>query len=99
MPSWSNKEEREYEHIKKGYEDRGKDEDTAQEIAARTVNKQRREHGETPNQRSQGSGNPNTSLEARTKDELEYIARKEHIHGRSSMRKDELIDAIRRKRD
>ncbi|HET9799686.1 MAG TPA: Rho termination factor N-terminal domain-containing protein [Gemmatimonadaceae bacterium] len=99
MPSWSNKEEREYEHIKKGYEDRDRDEDTAQEIAARTVNKQRREHGETPSRHSQGSGNPNTSLEARTKDELENIAREEHIHGRSSMRKAELIDAIRRKRD
>jgi hypothetical protein len=98
MPSWSNKEEREYQHIKKGYENRGKDEDTAQEIAARTVNKQRREHDETPSRHSQGSGNPNTPLEARTKDELENIARKEHIHGRSSMRKDELIDAVRRKR-
>jgi plasmid stabilization system protein ParE len=99
MPSWTNKEEREYEHIKEGYEKRGKDEDTAQEIAARTVNKQRREHGETPNERTQGTGNPRQSLEARTKDELENIARDENIRGRSSMKKDELIDAIRRKRD
>jgi plasmid stabilization system protein ParE len=99
MPSWTNKEEREYEHIKDGYEKRGKDEDTAQEIAARTVNKQRREHGETPNSRTQGTGNPRHGLEARTKDELENIARDENIRGRSSMKKDELIEAIRRKRD
>ena len=99
MPSWTDKEEREYEHIKEGYEKRGKDEDTAQEIAARTVNKQRREHGETPNGRTQGTGNPRQGLEARTKDELENIARDENIRGRSSMKKDELIEAIRRKRD
>ena len=42
MPSWSDKDERKYEHIKEGYESRGKDEDRAEEIAARTVNKARR---------------------------------------------------------
>ena len=99
MPSWTPKEEREYEHIKEGYEERGRDEDTAQEIAARTVNKQRREHGETPHSRTEGTGNPNTPLESRTKDQLENIARDEKIRGRSKMKKDELVDAIRRARD
>ena len=48
MPdAWSNKDERKYEHIKDSYEDRGKSEDTAEEIAARTVNKDRREEGRT----------------------------------------------------
>jgi hypothetical protein len=48
MPkSWSKKDERQYEHVKETYEDRGKSEDTAEEIAARTVNKQRKEEGRT----------------------------------------------------
>ena len=51
MPdAWSNKDERKYEHIKDSYEDRGKSEDTAEEIAARTVNKDRREEGRTKEQ-------------------------------------------------
>ncbi len=44
---WSKKRERQYEHIKEGLEDRGKDEDTAEEIAARTVNKERARAGES----------------------------------------------------
>jgi plasmid stabilization system protein ParE len=48
MPSgWSDKRERQYEHIKESYEDRGIKEDEAEERAARTVNKERREHHET----------------------------------------------------
>ena len=97
MPSWSDKERREYEHIEQGYEKRGTPHDRAQEIAGRTVNKQRREHGETPNRRTEGTGNPRHGLEARTKDELENRAKALGIRGRSHMRKDELIDAIRRK--
>jgi plasmid stabilization system protein ParE len=49
--AWSDKRERQYEHIKDGYEDRGVSEDKAEEIAARTVNKERREAGETKAQR------------------------------------------------
>ncbi len=48
MPrSWSDKRERQYEHIKESYEDRGRSESKAEELAARTVNKERREKGET----------------------------------------------------
>ncbi len=48
MPdSWSKKRERQYEHIKESYKDRGVGEDEAEERAARTVNKERREEGET----------------------------------------------------
>ena len=96
MPkSWSDKDERKYEHIKDGYIDEGKPEDEAQEIAARTVNRDRREEGRTENERTRGTGNPNTGLESRTKDELENRAKDLHIAGYSSMNKDELIRAIR----
>jgi plasmid stabilization system protein ParE len=45
--AWSDKRERQYEHIKDSYEDRGVTADEAEERAARTVNKERAEHGET----------------------------------------------------
>jgi plasmid stabilization system protein ParE len=48
MPrSWSDKRERQYEHINDSYKDEGVKDDKAEELAARTVNKQRAEHGET----------------------------------------------------
>jgi hypothetical protein len=96
MPSWTPKETRQYEHIKEGYEHRGTPDDRAQEIAARTVNKERREAGETPNRRTEGTGNPRHGLEARTKAELENRAKQLGIRGRSTMRKGELVEAIRR---
>jgi hypothetical protein len=96
MPkAWSNKDERMYEHVKESELEKGRSEDRAEEIAARTVNKQRREEGRTPNRTSQGTGNPNTSLESRTKEELRNRAAELDIEGRSDMTKDELIDAIR----
>lgn len=52
MPeSWSPKRERQYEHIKESYRDRGVSVDEAEERAARTVNKERSEQGETKEQR------------------------------------------------
>ena len=97
MPkAWSNKDERKYEHIKEGYEERGKSEDKAEEIAARTVNKGRREEGRTPNKTTQGTGNPNTPLEDRTKNELYNIAKEKDIDGRSKMNKAELVKAVKR---
>jgi plasmid stabilization system protein ParE len=98
MPSWTTKDERMYEHIKDSAMERGKPEDRAQEIAARTVNKNRREEGRTPNKRTQGTGNPNTSLADRKVDELQNIARDLDIRGRSRMKKDELVRAIQKKR-
>ena len=50
--AWNERRERPYEHIKDSYEDRGVDEDEAEERAARTVNKQRAEQGETQAQRA-----------------------------------------------
>ncbi|MDQ3605292.1 MAG: Rho termination factor N-terminal domain-containing protein [Gemmatimonadota bacterium] len=95
MPSWSNKDRRQYEHIRESSLERGKSEERAEEIAARTVNKQRREEGRTPNRTTQGTGNPTSSLEERTKDELYNRARELGIEGRSTMNKDELVRAIR----
>jgi hypothetical protein len=48
------KRDRQYEHIKDSYEERGVSTDEAEERAARTVNKVRREHGETKAQKSGG---------------------------------------------
>jgi hypothetical protein len=99
MPrAWSGKDERMYEHIKEGALEQGADEDRAEELAARTVNKRRREEGRTPNRRTQGTGNPNTPLEERSRDELHNLARELSIPGRSAMRKDELVAAIRKAR-
>jgi plasmid stabilization system protein ParE len=98
MPkAWSNKDERKYEHIKEGYEERGVSENKAEEIAARTVNKDRREEGRTPNKRTQGTGNPNKGYDERTRDELYNIAKDKNVTGRSKMSKAELEKAIRGK--
>jgi hypothetical protein len=97
MPSaWSKKDERQYEHIKESAKKRGKSEKRAKEIAARTVNKSRRLSGRTSNKTTQGTGNPNTSLEERTVDELRQRAAQLDVQGRSRMKKRELLRAIRR---
>lgn len=95
MPRWSAKDERQYEHIKEGERERGRSMDKAQEIAARTVNKQRREEGRTPNSRTQGTGNPRTRLETRSMDELHNRASKLSIPRANRMPRTELIAAIR----
>ncbi|MGH7500542.1 MAG: Rho termination factor N-terminal domain-containing protein [Longimicrobiales bacterium] len=95
MPEWTEKDERQYEHVKRSERERGRQEDRAQEIAARTVNRQRREEGRTPNVTTQGTGNPNDRLEDRSVDELRNRAAEMKIRGRSSMKKAELIAAIR----
>lgn len=97
MPSaWSDKDERQYEKIKDSAKDRGRSESRAKEIAARTVNKRRREEGRTPNRRTQGTGNPQASLDSRSKDELYNRAKEMGISGRSQMTKQQLASAIRR---
>ncbi|WP_026370874.1 Rho termination factor N-terminal domain-containing protein [Kallotenue papyrolyticum] len=98
MRRWTAKDERQYEHIKEGALERGASEDRAQEIAARTVNKRRREEGRTPNRRTMGTGNPNAPLEQRSRDELYNLAKERDIKGRSRMSKAELIAALRQTR-
>ncbi|MEW4486971.1 Rho termination factor N-terminal domain-containing protein [Thalassoglobus sp. JC818] len=95
MPQWTQKDERQYEHVKENELERGRSEDRAEEIAARTVNKQRRKEGRTPNKTTQGTGNPNTRLEKRTVAELRNLASERDIKGRSKMNKSELVEALR----
>lgn len=101
MPQqWSNKDERQYEHIKESAQERGKKAARAKEIAARTVNKKRREEGRTAAQRSSGSSKRSSSsssggLADQTVQQLRERARDLDISGRSHMKKSELVQAIR----
>jgi hypothetical protein len=94
MPEWSDKDERQYEHVKENSVRRGRSEERAAEIAARTVNRQRRREGRTLRRRTSGTGNPNAPLEQRTRDELYNRARQLGVRRRSGMRKAELVEAI-----
>lgn len=94
MPSLTSKERRQYEHIKDSSKEQGKSERRAKEIAARTVNKDRRQRGETPNETTQGTGNPNAPLRDRSKQELYNMAQQLDVEGRSKMTKKELVRAI-----
>jgi hypothetical protein len=97
--AWSAKDERKYEKIRKSSLERGAKEERAEEIAARTVNRDRREEGRTKSGRktTSGTGNPTTSLEDRTRQELYNRARQLDIEGRSKMDKQELVRAIRKR--
>lgn len=97
MPEWTDKDRRKYEKIEQSNLERGVSKERSKEIAARTVNKTRREEGRTPNKRTSGTGNPTRSLEDRTRDELYNRAKDLKIRGRSGMTKQELIAAIRGK--
>ena len=101
MPkSWSAKRDRQYEHIKEGLVNRGRDEDTAEEIAARTVNKERAQHGEAreasptsvddmPASR-RGGLHAHSGERGRTYAQLYHEAQEKNLKGRSSMSKAEL---------
>lgn len=104
--AWSNKRERQYDHIKEGLVDRGRDEDTAEEIAARTVNKERARAGESeeasrtstedisPGRR--GGLRSHRGAGGRTRDQLYEEARRKGVEGRSKMSKAELERAVGR---
>ena len=107
MPkAWSGKRERQYEHIKEGLEERGRSEDTAEEIAARTVNKERARSGEAKeSSRSstddissgrRGGLRSHSGPGGRTKAQLYEEAKRKNIEGRSSMSKAELEKAVGR---
>lgn len=98
MPEkWSDKDERQYKHIKQSAKADGKGAKRAMEIAARTVNKRRSVEGRTASKTSKATGNPDKSPGSRTKAELYNRARLLKISGRSSMSKDELAKAIGRR--
>ena len=104
--AWSEKRERQYEHIKEGLEERGRSEETAEEIAARTVNKERARSGESrtasktstedpksPSQRG-GERSGTNRPKGRTRDQLYNEAKNLGIEGRSSMNKAQLQRAV-----
>ena len=106
VKAWSPKRERQYEHIKEGLEDRGTAEDTAEEIAARTVNKERARAGES-NEASRtsiddissgrrGGLRSHTGQGGRTYDQLRNEAKDRGIKGRSTMSKAQLERALDR---
>ena len=104
--AWSDKRERQYEHIKEGLEDKGRSEDTAEEIAARTVNKERARSGEAKEKSKTSTDDISSSRRGglrshkgsggRTKAQLYEEAKKKNIDGRSSMSKAELEKAVGR---
>jgi plasmid stabilization system protein ParE len=107
--AWSAKRERQYEHIKDSLEDRGTSEDKAEEIAARTVNKERARTGEAKTSsrlsrtdvssgRRGGLRSGTRRPKGRTRDQLYEEAKKMGIEGRSKMTKDQLQRAVDRRK-
>jgi hypothetical protein len=104
--AWSDKRERQYEHIKQGLLDRGAGQDTAQEIAARTVNKERARHDEareaSPTSVHDISSGRRGGLRShrgsggRTYDQLRNEAKARGIKGRSRMNKEQLERVLSR---
>jgi len=104
--AWSAKRERQYKHIKDSALDRGESEDTAEEIAARTVNKERARSGEaqTSSRLSRedissgrrGGLRSHRGSGGRTRDQLYEEARRRGIKGRSKMTKQQLERAVGR---
>ena len=104
--TWSKKRERQYKHIKSGMRGMGRSEDDAEEIAARTVNKERARAGESEeasptSTRDISSGRrgglrSHTGPGGRTRDQLYEDARRKGITGRSRMSKAQLERAVGR---
>jgi hypothetical protein len=105
--TWSKKRERQYEHIKASEERSGKSEDLSEEIAARTVNKERARHGESRtasrtstediSSERRGGLRSHRGAGGRTMKQLYEEARKKKIAGRSKMSKRELERAVDKK--
>jgi hypothetical protein len=113
MPkAWSNKRERQYEHIKESEQKQGRSTKRAKEIAAATVNKQRAQTGETKSSSSRSSSSSSGSRSARsrsgstsrsssggkTREQLYREAQRLGIGGRSKMNKEQLQRAVSRKK-
>jgi plasmid stabilization system protein ParE len=101
---WSNKRERQYEHIKEGLEERGRSEKVAKEIASRTVNKERARSGEAREASKTSTNDISSSRRGglrshrgcgrRTRDQLYEEAKRRNISGRSKMSKSQLESAL-----
>jgi len=106
QPAWSQKRQRQYEHVKESQEDRGVPEPTAKEIAARTVNKERARTGESRqasrtstediSSGRRGGLRSHRGAGGRTRDQLYQEAKRRGIPGRSKMSKRQLEDAVGR---
>src|SRR3954447_12141873 len=99
------KRARQYEHIKDSAKSHGASEDRAEELAARTVNRERARAGETRTRSSSSlRGSSSSARAARhshdepTKQDLYEQAKRVGIEGRSTMNKAELKWALGRKR-
>jgi hypothetical protein len=104
--AWSNKRERQYEHIKESEKKQGRSTKRAKEIAARTVNKERARTGEaressrtsrrdmSPSRRGGLRGGGTRPERGRTKEQLYNEAKKMNIEGRSKMNKQQLQRAV-----
>lgn len=98
------KRARQYEHVKESLVDRGESEETAEEIAARTVNKERARHGESRtasltstkdiSSGRRGGLRSHRGAQGRTRDQLYEEARRKKVPGRSKMTKAELQRAV-----
>jgi hypothetical protein len=107
--AWSKKRERQYEHIEESLEERGTPKKKAKEIAARTVNKERAQHGEaksasklsrrdlSPGRRG-GLRSGTNRPKGRTKEQLYNEAKRMNIPGRSRMTKQQLQRAVDRRK-
>jgi plasmid stabilization system protein ParE len=106
QPAWSDKRDRQYEHIKDSLLDRGTNEDKAEEIAARTVNKERARAGEAReasrtsvddiSSSRRGGLRSHSGGGGRTYDQLRNEARQKGVRGRSKMNKAQLLRAVDR---
>jgi plasmid stabilization system protein ParE len=104
--AWSDKRERQYEHIKEGLLEKGTGEEKAEEIAARTVNKERARHGEARESSRtsvedissgrRGGIRSHRGSGGPTYDQLRNEARQRGIRGRSRMNKEQLEAALSR---
>ncbi|MBB5867865.1 hypothetical protein F4553_001244 [Allocatelliglobosispora scoriae] len=104
--AWSKKRERQYEHIKESAKERGESTETAKEIAARTVNKERARAGEAATSSKlstsdissgrRGGLRSHSGPGGRTRDQLYEEAKKKNIKGRSTMTKAQLLKAVGR---
>ena len=106
---WTDKQERKYEHIKDSLKDQGRSTKKAKEIAARTIQKERAQRGQTKtaspssvkdmsSSRRGGLRSGTNRPKGRTRDQLYNEARQLGIEGRSSMNKAQLQRAVDRKK-
>jgi hypothetical protein len=105
--TWSKKRERQYDHIKASEKKAGRSEDVAEEIAARTVNKERARHGEAKRSSRTSTDDISSSRRGglrshrgaggRTLKQLYEEAKKKNVPGRSKMNKRQLEKVVDKK--